>query len=75
MSYEYPTEIGVIHLLRLQRQWTVKLNGRQGERWGSSNAAVHAVVQHKSGLSEWDQSDLSEVPDDLLDWRPRGESL
>ncbi len=49
-------------------------NGRQRGGWRSPDVAVVAIAQHESGLSEWD-SVRADVPDDLLDWRPPGESL
>jgi hypothetical protein len=74
MAYEYPTAAGVVRLLRIQRIWSVQFNGRQHGRWRSPDAAATAVAQHQSGLSEWDR-EQSDASNDLLDWRPLGESL
>lgn len=74
MAYEYPTAAGTLRLLRLQRRWTIQFHGRQGRHWHSPDAAVIAVAEHRSGLSELDQRRL-DVSQDLLDWRPLGESL
>jgi hypothetical protein len=32
------------------------------------------VARHRSGLADWDRRRI-EAPDDLLDWRPLGDSL
>ena len=74
MAYEYPTVAGVVRLLRIQRNWVIQFNGRQRGRWCSPDVAVVAIAQHESGLSEWDRV-RADVPDDLLEWRPLGESL
>jgi hypothetical protein len=74
MAYEYITAAGVVRLLRIQRSWAVQFNGRQCGQWRSPDAAAIAVAQHKSGLSEWDREG-SDASNDLLDWRPLGESL
>ena len=74
MAYEYPTMAGVVRLFRIQQNWVMRFNGRQRGRWHSPDVAVVAIAQHQSGLSEWDRVRVA-VPDDLLDWRPLGESL
>jgi hypothetical protein len=74
MAYEFSTPRGVLHLLCIQRRWTVQLNGRQRGRWLTPDAAAAAVARHKSGLPDWDRH-FTEAPDDLLDWRPLGDSL
>jgi len=74
MAYEYPTAAGVLRLLRIQRRWALQFHGRQLGQWRSPDAAAIAAARHQSGLSEWDRG-RSDVSDDLLDWRPLGESL
>ena len=74
MAYEYPTEAGVLRLLTIQRRWAAQFNGHLHGQWHSPDAAVIAVARHRSGLPEWDRVQ-ADVPDDLLDWRPLGESL
>jgi hypothetical protein len=74
MAYEYPTGTSVLRLTRKRRYWAVQFNGRQIGRWQSPQAAAVAVARHESGLSEWDRGRFF-VPDDLLKWRPLGDSL
>jgi hypothetical protein len=74
MAYEYPTMAGVVRLLRVQRNWAIQFNSHLHGQWRSPDAAAIAVAQHRSGLPEWDRVRVA-VPDDLLDWRPLGESL
>jgi hypothetical protein len=74
MSYEHPTEAGVARLLPMKRGWAVQYNGRRHGQWTSADAAARAMAQHKTGLQDWDRR-LDSVSDDLLDWRPIGESL
>ncbi len=74
MAYEFSTAEGVLRLVRRQRHWVVAFKGRQAGPWRSPDAAVQALVRRRSGLAEWDEG-RSVVPDDLLDWRPLGESL
>jgi hypothetical protein len=74
MAYEFSSADGVLRLVRKQRQWIVDFNGDQAGPWRSPDAAVQALARHRSGLAEWDEG-KSVVPDDLLDWRPLGESL
>ena len=49
-------------------------NGKMRGRWTSPDAAATAASHHKTGLPEWDREQLA-VPDDLLRWRPLGDSL
>jgi len=74
MAYEYPTMAGVVLLLRVQRNWAIQFNGHLHGQWRSPDAAATAVAQHRSGLPEWDR-EQSDASDNLLDWRPLGESL
>jgi hypothetical protein len=74
MAFEYPTASGVVRLLKVQRIWSVQFNGHQRGRWHSPDAAAIAVVRHRSGLPEWDRGQ-SDASNDLLDWRPLGDSL
>jgi len=74
MAYEYPTPAGVLRLFRVQRHWAVQFKGHRSGDWQSPDAAAVAVARHRSGLAEWD-GQRSDVSDDLLDWRPLGESL
>lgn len=74
MAYECPTAAGVVHLLRAGGRWLIDFNGQRRGSWTSPDAAARAVSQHKTGLADWDRTQI-EVPDDLLRWRPLCESL
>jgi hypothetical protein len=74
MAYEYPTGGGVLRLVKAGCQWAIEFNGRRRGQWPSPNDAVQAAVRHSTGLDEWDRTRLS-VSDDLLRWRPLGDSL
>jgi hypothetical protein len=74
MAYEYPTSVGILRLLRVQRRWAVQFGGRRSGEWHSPDAAAIAAARHETGLSAWDRQ-RHDVSDDLLDWRPLGESL
>lgn len=50
------------------------MNGRRWGKWRLPDDAAQAVARQISGLSERDTQQL-DVPDDLLDWTPLGESL
>lgn len=54
--------------------WVIQFNGHLHGQWRSPDAAAIAVAQHQSGLPEWDR-EQSDASNDLLDWRPLGESL
>jgi len=73
MAYEDPTSAGMLRLLRIQRRWAVQFRRHRLGEWHSPDAAAIAAGQHATGLSAWDR-DGPEVSDDLLDWRPLGES-
>jgi len=74
MAYEYPTDRSLLRLTKRRRHWAVQFNGRQSGRWPSPDAAARAVARHESGLMEWDQGRY-DAPDDILKWRPVGDSL
>jgi hypothetical protein len=74
MAYEYPTPKGVLRLLRVQRRWAVQFRGRRSGEWHSPDAAAIAAARHQTGLPTWDRHG-ADVSDDLLDWRPLGDSL
>ncbi len=74
MAYEYPTAAGTLRLIVKRRRWAVQFNGRWFGQWRSPDDAAAAVARHETGLSEWDRERFN-APDDLLDWRPLGESL
>ena len=74
MAFEYPTDTHVLRLIRIGRGWAVHFRGRQHGQWRSPEAAAIAAARHRSGLAEWDRTS-AEVSDDLLDWRPIGDSL
>jgi hypothetical protein len=74
LTYELPTSSGVLRLLRKQHRWVVTFDGGESPPWRSAEAAALAAARHRSGLVAWDETG-TEVSDDLLDWRPLGESL
>ena len=74
MAYEYPSTAGVVHLIRADGRWLLHFQGKRAGPWLSPDQAARAVARHRSGLSAWDRRRL-EAPEDLLDWRPLGESL
>jgi hypothetical protein len=74
MAYEYPTMQGVLRLRRIRMGWAAEFKGREFGAWRSPDAAAIALARHRSGLAEWDR-ERSDVSDDLLDWRPLGDSL
>ena len=74
MAYEYATASGVLRLFRVGRCWSVEFDGHRRGRWSSPDEAAVAAACHRSGVPEWDRK-RSDVSDDLLDWRPLGESL
>jgi hypothetical protein len=74
MAYEYPSAAGPVHLIKVQGRWLLHFAGRNSGHWASPDTAARAVAQHRSGLADWDRQ-RAEAPEDLLDWRPLGESL
>jgi hypothetical protein len=74
MAYEYPSPAGVVQLVRTGSRWLLHFDGQRSGRWPSPDVAARAVARHQSGLSAWDRRRL-DAPEDLLDWRPLGDSL
>ena len=74
MAYEYPSTAGTVLLVQNRGRWLLHFAGRSVGRWASPELAAWAVARHRSGLDDWDRRRL-EAPEDLLDWRPLGESL
>jgi hypothetical protein len=74
MAYEHPSAVGTISVMQIRKRWQLHFAGRCHGRWPSPDAAMKAAARHESGLSDWDRT-RAEVSDDLLDWRPLGESL
>ena len=74
MAFEHPTSAGVVRLTTRARKWELRFAGKRRGRWQSPDEAADAVAQHRTGLPEWD--DRSElVSEDIIDWRPIGESI
>ena len=74
MAYEYPSAAGTVLLIQDRGHWLLHFAGRHSGGWPSPDAAAIAVARHQSGLAAWDRRRI-EAPEDLLDWRPLGESL
>ena len=74
MAYEYPSAAGTVQLVRTRGRWLLHFDGQRTGQWPSPDQAAQAVARHQSGLSAWDHRKL-DAPEDLLDWRPLGESL
>ena len=74
MAYEYPSSAGTVRLVQYRGRWLLHFEGHRAGGWPSPDAAAMAVARHRSGLEHWDSRRL-EAPEDLLDWRPLGESL
>jgi len=74
MAYEYPSSAGTVRLIQDRGRWLLHFDGRAAGRWPSPDAAAKAAASHRSGLPAWDRRRV-EAPEDLLDWRPLGESL
>jgi hypothetical protein len=74
MAYEYPSAAGTVSLIEVQGHWLLHFAGRRSGRWPTPDIAAKAVARHQSGLAAWDRRQI-EAPEDLLDWRPLGESL
>ena len=74
MAYEYPTGRDVLRLERMGHRWAVAFKGRHRAAWISADAAAKAAARRETGLPTWDRS-WQDVSDDLLDWRPLGDSL
>ena len=74
MAYEYPSVAGTVRLVQVGGHWLLHFAGRRSGNWPSPDLAARAVARHQSGLAAWDRR-LGDAPEDLLDWRPLGESL
>jgi hypothetical protein len=74
MAYEFPTAAGVLRLHRDRRAWFVEFRGARHGPWPSADAAARAVARNPSGVLAEDRA-RPDVSEDLLDWRPLGESL
>ena len=74
MAYEYPSAAGTVRLIQVQGRWLLHFAGHRSGRWLSPDEAARAVARHRSGLAAWDSRRI-EAPEDLLDWRPLGDSL
>ena len=74
MAFEYPTSAGTVRLTKAGQAWAVQFVGKKRGRWRSSDDAANAVGRHKIGLPQWDDS-REPVSQDIIDWRPLGESI
>jgi hypothetical protein len=74
MAFEHPTSAGLARLTKIGRVWTFSFVGKKRGSWRSPDEAAQAVGRHKTGLAQWDKC-REVVSQDLLDWRPLGESI
>jgi hypothetical protein len=74
MAFEYKTGAKVLRVTRLRRRRAVEFDGRRSGDRGSPDAATVAAARHETGPRQWDKSRF-DVPEDVLDWRPTGDSL
>ena len=74
MAYEYPSAAGTVRLIKVGGRWLLHFAGRDSGRWTTPDVAAKAVAEHRSGHAAWDRRQ-AEAPEDLLDWRPLGDSL
>ena len=74
MAYELSTPRGMIRLIRTGNQWAVVFHGKRRGRWTSADDAAKAAALHSTGLDDWDNMSLV-TSDDILRWRPLGDSL
>jgi hypothetical protein len=74
MAFEHPTSAGVVRLTKTGARWTLRFSGKRRGRWQSPDEAADAVARHQTGLSEWDDG-REQVSQDIIDWRPIGESI
>jgi hypothetical protein len=74
MPYEYPAQAGTVRLVMRKRYWVFEFSGKHCGRWRTADEAAASVARHRTGSAKWDR-EPEEVPDDLLDWRPLGESI
>lgn len=74
MAYELSTPKGIIRLIRTGSRWTVVFKGKRRGHWVSADDAAKAAAHHNTGLDDWDNMSLV-TSDDILRWRPLGDSL
>jgi hypothetical protein len=74
MAYELATPKGMIRLVRAECRWVIMFHGKRCGGWLSPDDAAKAAAHHSTGLDEWDQTSLV-ASDDILRWRPLGDSL
>jgi hypothetical protein len=74
MAFEYPTSAGMARLTKVGCVWTFSFVGTKGGRWRSPDDAALAVARHRTGLPQWDKR-REPVSQDLIDWRPLGDSI
>ena len=74
MAFEYPTSAGTVRLAKTGHGWAVQFVGKKRGRWRSADDAVQAIARHKTGLPQWDNN-REPVSQDIIDWRPLGESI
>ena len=74
MAFELPTSAGTVRLTKAGAGWAVCFSGKTRGRWRSLEAAARALAQHHTGFPEWDREYLP-VSEDIIDWRPLGESI
>ena len=74
MAFEHPTSAGLVRLTKVGRVWTFNFVGKKCGRWRSPDDAAKAVASHRTGLPQWDER-REPVSEDIMDWRPLGDSL
>ena len=74
MAFEYPSAAGTVAVAKVRRGWRIVFAGHRHGHWSSPDEAVKAAARHRSGLNDWDRQRAA-VSEDLLDWRPLGDSL
>jgi hypothetical protein len=66
VAFEHPTSAGTVRLTtRAGAGWMIRFVGKARGCWHSPDAAAKAVAQHQEHLP---------VSEDIIDWRPLGES-
>jgi len=65
---------GTDRLIQVGDLWPLYYAGHRSGNWPSPDVAAKAVARHQSGLAAWDRR-RGEAPEDLLDWRPLGDSV
>jgi len=55
MPYEYRSSVGVVLVARAGRYWVCEFAGKRMGRWMTVTRAVDAVVNHRTGLADWDR--------------------